>query len=102
MLSSKLIFCTCLVAGIWFGVFWCSMFLFYSVMAVVMRLTNAVVVNLSLLTADFYTLLFGIILFKYQVSVILPSLTQARTQTQHTHIEQNVLLPHWFTVPDKT
>ena len=43
------------------------MFLFYSVMTVVMTLSSAVVVNLSLLTADVYTLFLGLFLFYYKV-----------------------------------
>lgn len=45
------------------------MFLFYSVMTVVMTFSSAVVVNLSLLTADVYTLLLGLFLFYYKVRI---------------------------------
>lgn len=49
-----------------FGTF---QFLFYSLVPVLMKLTSAVVFNLSLLTADIYTLLFGLFLFHYRVCV---------------------------------
>ena len=51
------------------------MFLFYSLVPWVIRMSSAIVFNLSLLTADFYTLLFGIFLFRYSVSVAAISLT---------------------------
>jgi len=53
------------------------MFLFYSVMTMVMRFSSAVVVNLSLLTADVYTALFGFFFFHYKVTLLyeLPFLT---------------------------
>ncbi len=44
------------------------MFVFYSVMPHVMRFSSAVVVNLSLLSADIYTLFFGLYLFHFMVS----------------------------------
>lgn len=44
------------------------MFLLYSCMPVVVRLTSATAVNLSLLTADLFSLFCGIFLFKYTVS----------------------------------
>ena len=52
-----------------FLVFGACMFLFYSVMTVVMTFSSAVVVNLSLLTADVYTLLLGLFLFYYKVRI---------------------------------
>lgn len=42
-----------------------AMFILYSVMPVALSRTNAVLVNLSLLTADLYALLIGIFLFGY-------------------------------------
>ena len=42
-------------------------FLFYSLAPHLLKLTSAVVFNLSLLTADIYTLLFGLFLFHYKV-----------------------------------
>ncbi|KAM7533351.1 hypothetical protein Aperf_G00000121877 [Anoplocephala perfoliata] len=42
-----------------------SMFVLYCVMPVALSKTNAVLVNLSLLTADVYALVIGIFLFKY-------------------------------------
>lgn len=46
------------------------MFLFYSLVAVVMQKASALMFNLSVLTADFYTLLFGLFLFKYEVRLV--------------------------------
>uniref|UniRef100_A0A0M3KAX4 Solute carrier family 35 member F1 n=1 Tax=Anisakis simplex TaxID=6269 RepID=A0A0M3KAX4_ANISI len=43
-----------------------SMFVFYSLVAVVMQKASALMFNLSILTADFYTLLFGLFFFKYE------------------------------------
>jgi solute carrier family 35 protein F1/2 len=45
-----------------------SQFLFYSIVPHLLRLSSAVVFNLSLLTADIYTLFFGLFLFHYKVS----------------------------------
>lgn len=42
--------------------------LFSALMPFVMRCSSAALVNLSLLTSDFYGLLFGLFLFKYTVS----------------------------------
>ena len=58
------------VGGLFF-VFVFSLFLFYSLMPVIMKISNAVVINLSLLTADIYTLVFGIFLFNYKVCIYL-------------------------------
>ena len=58
------------VGGLFSG-FGVSLFLFYSVAPWVIRMSSAVVFNLSLLTADFYSLIFGIFLFDYNVSDIL-------------------------------
>ena len=44
------------------------MFTFYAVMPHVMKFSSAVVVNLSLLTADIYSLFFGLYLFHLMVS----------------------------------
>ncbi|VDD92754.1 unnamed protein product [Enterobius vermicularis] len=41
-----------------------SMFLFYSLVTVVMQRTSALMFNLSVLSSDFYSLLFGLFLFK--------------------------------------
>lgn len=45
-------------------------FALYTCMTVVIQKTSATTVNISLLTADFYTLLFGLCLFKYQFHVL--------------------------------
>ncbi len=54
--------------GLLFFGFGVCMFTFYSVMPHVMKFSSAVVVNLSLLTADIYTLFFGLYLFHFVVS----------------------------------
>ncbi|KAJ1349111.1 hypothetical protein KIN20_004562 [Parelaphostrongylus tenuis] len=46
-----------------FILFAISMFLFYSLVTVVLEKTSALMFNLSVLTADFYSLLFGLFLF---------------------------------------
>ncbi|TPP56264.1 Solute carrier family 35 member [Fasciola gigantica] len=47
-----------------------SMFLLYSLMPYVLAKTNAVLVNMSLLTADVYALLMGIFLFHYRFHLL--------------------------------
>ncbi|XP_064404936.1 solute carrier family 35 member F2-like isoform X2 [Halichondria panicea] len=54
--------------GLLFFGFGVCMFTFYSVMPHVMKFSSAVVVNLSLLTADIYTLFFGLYLFHFVFS----------------------------------
>ncbi|KAK3097805.1 hypothetical protein FSP39_013368 [Pinctada imbricata] len=46
------------------------LYLLYSCMAVVIRQTSATTVNISILSADFYTLLFGLFLFHYQFHLL--------------------------------
>ncbi|XP_074657554.1 solute carrier family 35 member F2-like [Tubulanus polymorphus] len=46
-----------------FGV---CLFLYYTLVPIVMKFSSAATVNLSILSADFYALLFGLFLFKYQ------------------------------------
>lgn len=48
-----------------------SMFLFYSLVTVVMQRTSALMFNLSVLSSDFYSLLFGLFLFKIKVRKLL-------------------------------
>lgn len=55
----------CLLVG-----FALSMFVLYSLMPVVMALTSATAVNLSILSADFYALVVGIYLFGYQFHIL--------------------------------
>ena len=64
--------CNSVVTHIYFTVlclagFTICQFALYACMTIVMQQTSATTVNISLLTADFYTLLFGLFLFKYQV-----------------------------------
>ena len=54
--------------GILLG-FTICMFLLYTCMPLVMRMSSATTVNLSILTADLYALFVGIYLFQYQVFV---------------------------------
>ncbi|KAG8452950.1 hypothetical protein GDO86_004668 [Hymenochirus boettgeri] len=56
--------------GVLFAVFAICMFSLYSLMPVVMRITSATSVNLGILTADLYSLLFGLFLFGYHFSVL--------------------------------
>ncbi|KAL4608475.1 solute carrier family 35 member F2-like isoform X1 [Arapaima gigas] len=51
-----------------FGAYTACMFLLYSCMPVVVRLTSATAVNLSLLTADLFSLFCGLFLFHYTFS----------------------------------
>ena len=52
-------------------VFVVCLFLLYSTMTVVIQMTSATIVNLSILSADFYTLLFGLFLFNYKVCIMI-------------------------------
>ncbi|KAK0425610.1 hypothetical protein QR680_009288 [Steinernema hermaphroditum] len=53
-----------------FLLFAVCMFAFYSTVTVVMQKTSALMFNLGVLSADFYSLLFGIFLFKYEFHVL--------------------------------
>ena len=77
------------------------MFLFYSVMPHVMKFSSAVVVKLSLLTADIYTLFFGLDLFHFMVnyscththrSCMIEKLT--KEESTHTHTQFSSTLWH--------
>nr|XP_006814170.1 PREDICTED: LOW QUALITY PROTEIN: solute carrier family 35 member F2-like [Saccoglossus kowalevskii] len=46
------------------------LFLLYSVFPLVIQISSAAVVNLSILTADFYSLMFGLFLFHYMFSAL--------------------------------
>lgn len=50
-----------------FAVYALCMFALYSFMPVVVRMTSATAVNLSLLTADLFSLFCGLFLFHYKV-----------------------------------
>ncbi|KAM4701575.1 solute carrier family 35 member F2 [Discoglossus pictus] len=54
--------------GLLFAVFALCMFGLYSLMPVVIRVTSATSVNLGILTADLYSLFFGLFLFGYKFS----------------------------------
>lgn len=45
-----------------------TLFIYYTITPVVIKITSAMAVNLSLLTADFYTLVVGVLLFHFKVS----------------------------------
>ncbi|XP_017292199.1 solute carrier family 35 member F2 [Kryptolebias marmoratus] len=53
-----------------FAVYALCMFALYSFMPVVVRMTSATAVNLSLLTADLFSLFCGLFLFQYKFSVL--------------------------------
>jgi len=55
------------------------MYGFYSFMPVVIKMTSATAVNLSLLTGDIFSLFCGLFLFQYNVSNIF-TLHKLRTQ----------------------
>ncbi|XP_075054042.1 solute carrier family 35 member F2 [Mixophyes fleayi] len=54
--------------GLLFAVFALCMFGLYSLMPLVIKVTSATSVNLGILTADFYSLFFGLFLFGYKFS----------------------------------
>ncbi|KAK3747918.1 hypothetical protein QZH41_008368, partial [Actinostola sp. cb2023] len=54
--------------GLYFFGFAACLFLLYTLMPVALKISSAMVVNLSLLTADFYTLIIGAFVFKYKFS----------------------------------
>ncbi|XP_069825860.1 solute carrier family 35 member F2 isoform X2 [Dendropsophus ebraccatus] len=56
--------------GLLFAVFALCMFGLYSVMPLVIRVTSATSVNLGILTADLYSLFFGLFLFQYNFSLL--------------------------------
>ncbi|XP_073518301.1 solute carrier family 35 member F2 isoform X1 [Phyllobates terribilis] len=56
--------------GLLFAVFALCMFGLYSVMPIVIRVTSATSVNLGILTADLYSLFFGLFLFGYNFSLL--------------------------------
>ncbi|XP_053728203.1 solute carrier family 35 member F2-like [Synchiropus splendidus] len=56
--------------GLLFAGFALCLFALYSFMPIVIQLTNATSVNLSLLTADLFSLFCGLFLFQYQFSVL--------------------------------
>jgi solute carrier family 35, member F1/2 len=45
-----------------------TLFAFYVVTPTVMKVTGATAVNLSLLTADFYSLIIGVLMFQFKVN----------------------------------
>lgn len=47
-----------------------SLFMMYLLMPVVMRMSSATAVNLSILSADFYALLIGVYVFQYKVRMV--------------------------------
>lgn len=57
----------CVFTGLLYVGFSAFMFGLYSFMPVVMKRTSATSVNLSLLTADLYSLFCGLFLFHYKV-----------------------------------
>ncbi|XP_059350825.1 solute carrier family 35 member F2-like [Daphnia carinata] len=47
-----------------------TLFTYYTITPTVMKITSAMAVNLSLLTADFYTLVIGVLLFQFKYDVM--------------------------------
>ena len=58
--------CVCVTGGPWLGYVIC-LFLIYTCMTLAIQQTSATTVNVSILSADFYALLFGLFLFHYKV-----------------------------------
>lgn len=48
-----------------------TLFVYYTITPAVVKITSAMAVNLSLLTADFYTLVVGVLLFQFKVNSFL-------------------------------
>ena len=55
--------------GPWLGYVIC-LFLIYTCMSLAIQQTSATTVNISILSADFYALLFGLFLFHYKVRCV--------------------------------
>jgi solute carrier family 35, member F1/2 len=47
------------------------MFLIYSIIPIILEISNATYLNINLLTADFYSVIFGVFIKKYEVRVNL-------------------------------
>lgn len=47
-----------------------TLFTYYTITPIVMKITSAMAINLSLLTADFYTLVIGVLLFQFKYDVM--------------------------------
>ncbi|XP_074467440.1 solute carrier family 35 member F2-like [Sebastes fasciatus] len=56
--------------AVWFAVYVLCMYTLYSFMPVVVKMTSATAVNLSLLTADLFSLFCGLFLFHYTFSTL--------------------------------
>lgn len=65
-------------SGLLFSAYALCMYGLYSCMPVVVRRSSATAVNLSLLTADLFSLFCGVFLFQYKVSRITRTLARAR------------------------
>lgn len=61
-----------------FILFALSMFVFYSLVTIVLQKTSALMFNLATLTADFYSLLFGLFLFKETVGKYIEVITMPK------------------------
>ncbi|XP_041355023.1 solute carrier family 35 member F1-like [Gigantopelta aegis] len=53
----------------WLGFLACQ-FLLYTCMAIIIKYTSATMANISILSADFYTVILGIFIFKYQFHIL--------------------------------
>lgn len=65
------LFVPCVSTGLLFAAYALCLFLLYSLMPLVIMLTSATTVNLSLLTSDIFSFFFGVFLFHYTVSAAL-------------------------------
>ena len=63
--------CRCVLPGLLLVAFALCMFILYSLMPIALRLSGATAVNLSILTADLYSLLLGLFIFHYVVRAFL-------------------------------
>lgn len=69
----------------------------YSFMPVVVKMTSATAVNLSLLTADLFSLYCGIVLFHYNVSFGLLLFHEQQASTKKYAASQGCVTP-WLMV----
>lgn len=71
-----------------YGLYTVCMFSFYSLVSMVMAKTSALMSNLAVLSSDFYSLLAGIFIFSYSVSLKFSSKTLSFILVQHSLLAQ--------------
>lgn len=69
------------------------MFILYSLAPVLFRWGSAVIYNLSLMTSDFYSLIFGLGLFGYSVCLWLPTNTKLSLDSFHSMTGERLVSP---------